>query len=398
VLRYRLASVAACLFVAAGLAACTSASSPPAPASPAPASPAPASPAPATSPAAAGSSDPGRAALQAKIAHYTQDPSWVAPGPAIDPARLSGMKILVIPSSSAIPFCSDLSTGMASVARPYGVTVTQYANQGEPSQWVAGMNQALSTHQNLVDLTCGLNPATLAPQIAQLKAAGIDVVSAHGYDPSQQPLSGLSAVVYAQYNLVGQLEADWSILQTGAHGNILVVSDEGDVSTPPLLAGIRSQFAQYCPSCTVSYVYIPIPDWSTKIEPAVAAKISSDPGLDFIIPIGDGMVQYVAPAIIAAGATGRIHVGSFNATPSVIQLMQSGSTVTFDVGEDFPWLLRATLDQDFRVLLHVAPGSSEEAPLRIFTKQNAGDAGHPPSFQNGYGDAATINFAALWKG
>jgi ribose transport system substrate-binding protein len=387
-LRHHLASAAACLFVAAGLAACTSVSSPPAPASSAPAS----------SPAAAGSSNPSQAALQANIARYTQDPPWVAPGPAIDPARLSGMKILVIPSSSAIPFCSDLSTDMASVARPYGVTVTQYANQGEPSQWVAGMDQALSTHQNLVDLTCGLNPSSLGPQIAQLKAAGIAVVSAHAYDPSQPPRPGLSAVVYAQYNLVGQLEADWSILQTGGHGNILVVSDEGDVSTPPLLAGIRSQFAQYCPSCTVSYVYIPIPDWSTKIEPAVAAKISSDAGLDFIIPIGDGMVQYVAPAIIAAGATGRIHVGSFNATPSVIQMMQSGSTVTFDVGEDFPWLLRAILDQDFRVLLHVAPGTSEEAPLRIFTKQNAGDAGHPPSFQDGYGDAATINFAALWKG
>jgi ribose transport system substrate-binding protein len=381
--RHRLASAAAGLFVAVGLAACGSASSP--------------GSAP-SSTAAAGSTSPSLAAVRARIAHYTQDPSWVPPGPAIDPARLSGKKILVIPSSSAIPFCSDLSTDMASVARPYGVTVTQYANQGEPSQWVAGMDQALSTHVNLVDLTCGLNPSSLGPQIAQLKAAGIDVVSAHAYDPSQPPMAGLSGVVYAQYNLVGQLEADWAILQTSGHGNIFVVSDEGDVSTPPLLAGMRSQFAQYCRSCTISYVYIPIPDWSTKIEPAVAAKISSDPGLDFIIPIGDGMVQYVMPAMVAAGVTGRIHVGSFNATPSVIQTMQSGSTVTFDVGEDFPWLLRAILDQDFRVLLHVTPSRSEYAPLRIFTKQNAGDAGHPPSFQNGYGNAASINFATLWKG
>jgi ribose transport system substrate-binding protein len=377
------ASAAAGLLVAVGLAACGSASSPAAAPS---------------STAAAGSSNPGLAAVRARIAHYTQDPSWVPPGPAIDPARLSGKKILVIPSSSAIPFCSDLSTDMASVARPFGVTVTQYANQGEPSQWVAGMDQALSTHVNLVDLTCGLNPSSLGPQIAQLKAAGIDVVSAHAYDPSQQPMAGLSGVVYAQYNLVGQLEADWAILQTSGHGNIFVVSDEGDVSTPPLLAGMRSQFAQYCRSCTISYVYIPIPDWSTKIEPAVAAKISGDPGLDFIIPIGDGMVQYVMPAMVAAGVTSRIQVGSFNATPSVIQTMQSGATVTFDVGEDFPWLLRAILDQDFRVLLHVTPSPSEYAPLRIFTKQNAGDAGHPPSFQNGYGNAASINFATLWKG
>ena len=381
--RHHLAKATAGLLLATAIAACSSSSSP--------------SSGPTSSSSASGSTSSGLAPLRAKIAHYMQTPSWVSPGPSINLASLSGKKILVIPTSSAIPFCSDISTEMATVAKQFGDTVTQYANQGEPSQWVAGMDQALSTHQNLVDLTCGLNPATLEPQITQLKSAGVDVVSAHAYDPSQSPLPGLSGVVYAQYHLVGELEADWAILQTSGHGNVLVVSDEGDVSTPPLLAGIRSQFKQYCPSCAVSYVYIPIPDWATKIEPAVAAKISSDPKLNFIIPIGDGMVQYVAPAIISAGATGRIHVGSFNATPSVVEMMQSGSTVTFDVGEDFPWLSRAILDQDFRVLLHTTPSVSEYAPVRVFTKQNASDAGTPPSFETGYGNAANINFALLWK-
>jgi ribose transport system substrate-binding protein len=382
--RHHLAKATAGLLLAAGLAACSSSSSP--------------SSGPTSSSSASGSTSSGLAALRAKIAHYMQAPSWVSPGPSINPASLSGKKILVIPTSSAIPFCSDISAEMASVAKQFGVAVTQYANQGEPSQWVAGVDQALSTHQNLVDLTCGLNPATLGPQISQLKSAGIDVVSAHAYDPSQRPFPGLSAVVYAQYKLAGELEADWAILQTGGRGNVLVVSDEGDVSTPPLLAEIRLQFTQYCPSCVVSYVYIPIPDWATKIQPAVAGKISSDPKLNFIIPLYDGMVPYVVPAIVSAGATGRIHVGSFNATPSVVKMMQSGSTVTFDVGEDFPWLSRAILDQDFRVLLHTAPGVSESAPVRIFTKQNASDAGNPPSFEKGYGNAANINFAILWKG
>ena len=250
--RNRLAKAAVGLLLATVIAACSSSSSP--------------SSGPTTSSSASGSTSSGLAALRAKIAHYMQAPAWLSPGPSINLASLSGKKILVIPTSSAIPFCSDISAEMASVAKQFGVTVTQYANQGEPSQWVAGMEQALSTHQNLVDLTCGLNPASVGPQISQLKSAGIDVVSAHAYDPSQRPFPGLSGVVYAQYNFVGELEADWSILQTGGHGNILVVSDEGDVSEPPLIAGIRSQFAQYCPSCTVSYVYIPIPDWATKIS------------------------------------------------------------------------------------------------------------------------------------
>jgi ribose transport system substrate-binding protein len=385
--RRYLATATVGLLLAAGTAACSSSSSP---------SSGPTSSSSASS-TTSSSTSTTMAALQAKIAHYMQLPSWVSPGPAINPTSLSGKKILVIPASSAVPFCNDLDADMASVAKQFGVTVTQYANQGEPSQWVAGMGQALSTHQNLVDISCGLPPSTVGPQIPQLESAGIDVVSAHAYDPSQTPISGLSALVYAQYKLAGELEADWTILQTGGHGNVLVVSDQGDVSTPALLAGIQQQFAQYCPSCTISYVYIPIPDWATKIQPAVAGKISSDPQLNYIIPIYDGMVQYTVPAIVAAGATSRIHVASFNATPSVVQMIQTGSTVTFDVGEDFPWLSRAILDQDFRVLLHSTPSTSEYAPLRIFTKQNANEAGSPPSFENGYGNAYT-NFAVLWKG
>ena len=381
--RRYLATATVGLLLAAGIAACNSSSSP--------------SSGPTSSSSASSSASASMAVLQARITHYMQVPSWVSPGPPIDPTSLSGKKIMVIPLTSVVPFCADLDADMASEARQFGVIVTQYANQGEPSQWVAGMDQALSTHQNLVDITCGLDPSTVSPQIAQFRSVGIDVVSAHAYDPSQHPFSGLSALVYSLYTLAGELEADWTILQTHGHENVLIVSDEGDVSTPAILAGIKQQFAQYCLSCTVSYVYIPVPDFATEIEPAVAGKINSDPQLNYIIPIADVMVQYVVPAIVAAGATSRIHVASSNGTPSVVQMIETGPTVTFDVGEDFPWLSRAILDQDFRVLLHTTPSTSEYAPVRIFTKQNAIDAGSPPSFENGYGNAYT-NFAVLWKG
>lgn len=337
--------------------------------------------------------------LQAKIDKYKQLPAFTAPGPPIDPHKLAGKKILTVPSSSAIPFCQQVDDAMATVAKQYGLTAVAYENQGQPSQWAAGMSSASTMHANLVNLACGIDPAALNPQIQQAKQAGIKVVAAHNYDPSQTPVAGLDGIVNAQYKLAGELEADWTILKTHGHANVLVVDDVGsDVSTPALVSGIKQEFARYCSGCKVTYQHVNIPDWANKIQPIVAAQLTASPNLNYIIPVYDGMVQFVLPAITAAGAQSRVKVATFNATPSVLTQMKNEGVVTFDVGEDFNWLARAILDQDFRVLLGTAPSKTEYAGLRIFDQSNMSEAGSPPSFQQGYGQSAQQGFSKLWSG
>ena len=334
--------------------------------------------------------------LQAKIDMYKQPPPFKAPGPPIDASKLTGKQILTVPSSSAVPFCQKIDEGLATVAKEYGVTATSYQNQGQPSQWAAGVESAQNQHAALLNVACGIDPAVLGPQIAAPNGK-IPVVGAHNYDPSQKPAPGLSALVYAQFKLAGELEADWTILQTKGHANVLVVDDVGsDVSTPPLIEGIKSQFAKYCPSCKVNYQSVAIPDWSTKIQPAVSAELVRNPNLNYIIPVYDGMVQFVLPAITGAAAGDKVKIASFNATPSVLSTMKSNGIVQFDVGEYFNWAVGATLDQDFRVLLGLPPSNNEFAALRIFDTSNVSEAGSPPQFENGYGNAATTGFKKLW--
>jgi ribose transport system substrate-binding protein len=353
-----------------------------------------------TSPSQSSSSGPAiaasvLAAMNARVAAYTALPTFTPPGPPIDPSKLRGKRIFTVPFATNIPFCGQLDATMKTVAAQFGINFQDYPNQGQPSQWVAGLEEALSLHPSLVNIFCGIDPANLAPQVQALNAANIPVVSGHNYDPSEAPGPGLAAVVYAQYGKAGQADADWVITQTQGKANVLVVTDVSDPSTPPLVAAIKGEFAQ-CPGCHVTYSGVAVTDWGTKIEPIVASTITADPGLNYVIPIYDGMVGSVVPAITAAGATNRIHIATFNASPSVLSLIQAHNIVTFDIGEDFPGLSRAVLDQDFRVMLGVPPAQNEFAQLHGFSASNVDQAGTPPSFDQGYGTASVMGFNSLW--
>ena len=349
-----------------------------------------------TSQSSAASISPAALAkMKQTIATYTNYPTFTAPGPPIDPKKLAGKTIFTVPFATTIPFCSGLDSEMTQLASQFGVTAESYPNQGQTSQWVAGLETALNRRPNLVNVFCGVDPADLQPQIAALNNAHIPVVSGHNSDPSAAPVPGIAATAYSNYHLAGQLEADWTIVQTDGKANVLVIKDVSDPSTPPLIRGLQGEFNQ-CPACKVSYASVAVTNWGTQIGPVVASAINGNPNLNYIIPIYDGMVEAVIPPLVSTNAGNRVHVATFNATPSVVKLIQQHKFVTFDVGEDFNWVARAVLDQDFRVMLGQPPAKLSFAGMRIFDTQNASAAGSPPAYTNGYGTAAVTGFAKLW--
>lgn len=346
-------------------------------------------------------SDAQTAELQAKIDKYKKLPELPPHGDPFDAKKAAGKTIMTIPSSSALEFCHQVDLELARVAAEYGVKAVEYENQGQPNQWVAGMNAAANSGANLVNIACGTDPSVLSPQTAQLKSAGIPVVAAHNYDPTKKELApDLAGIVNAQYKTVGELQADWVILQTKGRANVLAIDDIGsDIATPELVSGINQEFAKYCPqTCKVRHVSVPIPNWSTAISPVVAAELSRNPDLNYIIGVYDDMVKYILAPLTSAGATGRVKIATFNASPSVVKMIQEGDVVTFEVGEDSNGLARAIFDQDARVLLGMPPSKQSYAALRIFDKSNAKEAGTPPKFTNGYGNAAADGYKKLWSG
>jgi ribose transport system substrate-binding protein len=343
------------------------------------------------------------AGAKAMIAEYTAIPKFVAPGPAFDAmGKVAGKTVFEIPITSEVPFITAVEEGMRQAAEVVGAKLVVYPNQGEPSQWAQGVRTAIAQGADAITLFAQ-NPALLGPQIEQAEEAGIPVIvvrTSGEEEPCQRDPGGEvygTTCVPGPFEEAGRLEADWVIADSRGDANVLVITSNDARSTVPLLKGLRAEFASKCPACEVSYVDVPIPDWSVRVQTEVQSALLRDPEIDYVIPIYDSMSRYVVPGLRASNATERVKLSTFNGTPFVLEMLQDEDIVRMDVGENLAWVGWATMDQAFRAIAGIAPAKSEHTPLRVFDDTNIDDAGRPPKLDQGYGDAFVRGYRELWQ-
>lgn len=350
--------------------------------------------APATSPAPASSAV---SAASADLAKYLGIPQFAVPGAGISVASLKGKTIYSIPQSDTIPFLSETESAEQSIATKLGIHWVEYPTSGTTAEWIRGINSAIAAKAGAILLNA-LDPRAILPEIENAKKAGIPVISAQFFDVSQASLvpSALAGFRGDSFTEAATLEADWVIKDTGGKADAVVVENTEQLSTVAMLTAMKAEFAAKCPACKVTYINVPSVDWATRIQPDVAAAIIADPSVNYVIPIYDPMTQFVLPAIIAAGKQSQIHIATFNGTPAVLKMMQTGSAVRMDIGENLSWLASANLDELFRVMLKQAPLTNEKTALRVFTNQTVSQTGSPPQYNLGFGTSYSTGYTKLW--
>lgn len=356
--------------------------------------------APATSSTSASSgsaapSSAGLTAAQALITKYSADPGFTSPGPAVDAKKVAGKTLFSLPANSQVPFVQAVDGVMGTYAKALGMNYVNYPNQQQQAQWVQGMQQAITTKANAIDLISGIPPEQLQPQIAQATDAKIPTIDVNERDRSQTAPSYVAAYVYAPFLLSGRLMSAWAVTQTKGNADILLLTSNADVSSKAVQNGVMSELKATCPACKVKTANVNPVDWATKIPSTVEGAISGDPNINYILPVYDAMADYASTGVTAAGKVGSIHIATFNGTPSTVNEIRTGSTITMDVGENSSFVAAATIDQAMRLMLGMKPGNEEVVP-KIITKANASDFGVPAVSGKGYGDAFISGFAKTW--
>jgi ribose transport system substrate-binding protein len=333
---------------------------------------------------------------QANLTRYKAVPKFVAPGPAFDArARARGKTLFIIPASSQVPFVSTIANHIKRIATPIGVKVTIWQNQGQPSQWVQGMNAALAQRASAIVLLAGNDPAGLQPQIRAAKARGIPTIVAHLYDQNQPSAPNVGGVINIPYKIAGRLIADQAIVDTRGDANAIVVTINQVKSTLPMVAGIRDEFRKFCQGCKLKFTDVTIADIATRIQPNVQSALTADPGINYVIALYDSAeVPFVAAAIRAAGRIGRVKVSTFNGTPEMLKLVKQGDIVNMNVGENLEWIGYAIVDQSMRIMGGLKPVKNARVPVRVFDRTNIGQAG--PRFTGGWGNTYVSGYRKLW--
>ena len=365
-------------------------------------SPSSSSPAAGGSPAAAGSGGVP-AAVTATLSKYLGVPVFTPPGAPVDVAKLRGKRVFVIPIEET-PFTQAVEAGERAAAKAAGVQLTFYPNQGQVSQWVQGMQTAIAQKPALIVLDTSPDPRQLQPQIAAAKAAGIPVLVTHFYDmTSPQPpacagcAAGVTAIVKAPISVAGGAEADWIIANSGGKANVLIVSLNGLLPVPGMVAAADAQFKQYCPGCKVTTVAINLSQLGTAgAFGQVSSALVQNPGINYVDPLFDASIPGTLAAIEASGKSSQIKMVSFNGSSFALQDVASGtSPVAADVAEPDTWVGYANMDQAFRMMAGMPP-ANETTPIRIFDSSNITQAGGGPAYSGGYGTAYITGFFKLW--
>ncbi len=351
-----------------------------------------------------GSSDGVDVSGAAKAAAAGREvPGFELEAPAIEAKGIAGKTVFVVPLSSEIPYVAAVDKEIKSVVEDHGGRYVEFANSGQPTQWAAGINQAVATKADVIILSQGPDPKLLVPQLRGAKAAGIPVVLSHLYSVGEDLPAEVADLVHATTNVdfaeAGRLMVDAAIDESEGAIHALVLTSNEVAPSRTITKAIKDQVQKRCPSaCSVEVSNVPLVDWATKLSTTTQTTLQRNPKVNWVLPLYDSMSPGVIAGINSAGKTQSVSVASYNGTPDILKLIQDDGPMKVNVGESTAWLGRAAADQAFRALLGEEPVADGDVktPLRIFTEDNVDEAGTPPNPTDGYGDAYVSGYDRLW--
>lgn len=329
-------------------------------------------------------------------------PEFTLEAPTIDLEKVRGKKIFNIPLTSAIPYVVAISKEGEKIAKEHGVEWVEHTNQGTPTEYAAGINQAIQQKADVIILSQGIDPQLVIPALRDAKRAGIPVLAAHNYQNGEQApesvrdlLGGLANAPFAE---AAALEVDFAVAQDGCDIKPLAINGADIPPSKVMQKAIEERLAELCPDVKLETLDVTVPEWGTKIRPEVQSRLTQDPKINWIFAHYDSMGIPAEAGIRAAGRIGDVKVVGFNGTPAVLKMLQDGKVIAGDVGENVNWLAYSAVDQAFRMLGAgpVIESGDVGSPVRVFDKSNVDDAGTPPTMHDGYGDAYVDGYRKLW--
>jgi ribose transport system substrate-binding protein len=352
----------------------------------------------ANGPTASGSCDLGHVTQQ--IDDHREIAEWAYPGDPFDAKKAAGGTIFTIQENSTNPFTNTIIAGMKDVADRIGMTLVDYPNQGQRTQWIQGVQQAISQKVDVIVLVGGtIGPISFEEQAAAAERAGIPIVTVVDRDLTQNAELHTAARVGQPYAEAARLDVDWIIAQTRCRANVLVITSNeliaGDINS----VAAQDEFDRFCGhGCTAKFVNVPLSEWATRIGTTTQTEVASNPHLNYVYPLYDAMSQFVVPAIQLGGGITRVKVATFNGTPGILRMMQTGNTVQMIVGENETHLGYAAMDQAMRLMIGVHPIADGDygIPLRVFDDSNVDATGVPPEYGVGYGTQWRAGFLKAW--
>ena len=321
---------------------------------------------------------------------------WEDPGPAFDASQAEGNDVLIVNVTSAVPAVKELSEFTTEALSEVGVNAEEADGKASPTEFARLMRQGIGQGVDAILLNA-VDPKAVTQPLRAAEEAGIPVIAMFEADPAQPLPDGIVGRSDFSYERAGRLLAAWAAADSNGSANAVAIQSSDAPSQAAMLGGFEDAWDQYCPECPLEVEDVAVPDWQSRLGPVVESALNQNPDLNYVLPMYDGMMLQVVPAVRQAGALDRVKMGSLNATPAVMEMLEAGE-IEMNIGESNPWLAWGAADQLLRAMVGQDTVDDENIPLRVFTQENfPSDVGDPSDPSTWYGDVDfRANYRELW--
>lgn len=342
-----------------------------------------------------GATSSGVALAKQAVTQMEQPPTWQGPTATVNVASAKGKVADLINLTEEIPALHEWAAVAQAQLTKLGVKANICDAKGTPEGITSCLTQDIAARPAVI-VAMALDTDFIHSYIAKATAAGIKVITAQTGTPGIPQGTGAVAEVTFNYPEVGKMLGTWFASSSGCKGYPqIITSTSSRQPSAAEVAGIQAAVQQYCPSSTaLSVQNVLIPDWPTGLPTVTRSVLTSNATLDYLLPLYDGMTIYMVPAIKQMHLSHPVQVGSFNATPVVMQNeLAKESPLSADVGGPNDWYGYALTDEIVRVLAGAPVVADEKVPLRLFTRDNLSSIDLSAKESTWYG---TVNFACQY--
>ncbi len=314
--------------------------------------------------------------------------------PAFDASSLKGKNVWFVSLALSIPYSQQVWSGVQQGAAALGMKATSFDGKFSPADVTRGIDLAVQDKADAI-IVHSLPAGVVAPAIAEAKEAGVKIISAETQNPGP-PLPDVPDTVDAlaghSYSIPAEAMAAQIVADSGGKAKVhfYSASDIGPGSKQGTDAFV-AKLKELCADCEVEVEDAPVAQWSGMTQ-RVTSLLRSQPDLDYIVPIFDGMSVGMLPGIRSSGSDVKIVTG--DATDSVLQALADGEFVLADIGQPNVWTGVGILDQTARVLAGEPPVEDIGVQYRMFTSNNISSIDLKAEPSTWYGD---VDFLAEYK-
>ena len=303
-------------------------------------------------------------------------------GPSSSPPALKHKLVVSIPCSLASVGCARVDAGVAAAAKAIGWRERTIDPEGQPALQRNAVTTAVQLHANaIVDI--GINPTTIAAQLAVAHAAGIAAIGA------QVSGVGLDASSSTNGVKVGKIAGAYMAVASHGTAKVGVFNDPSYPVDVQLQDGMEDSLRE-CSGCKlITTLNFSIADAATTYPAQISSTLQANPDMTYAFGVSDGEGGPIVPVVQQLGKTQQVAVVSTGGGLQEMDWVHTGQ-MKAEVAASYEQSGWGAVDQANRILSRKPPARSEGIATRLITKANVG-----PYVANAWkGDA---NYAAAYK-